>query len=99
MAKYIEREKVLELIGNFKRDDVIEHCEDYAAGWNEALEQIECSVKEDIFVHDVRPEKRGKWQYNESAPYCSYCGGQARVILPCPCYYCPNCGAKMDGNG
>lgn len=97
MAEYIERNKGLELIRNFKRDDVTEHCADYAAGWNEALEQIECNVKEDIPAADVRPERHGYWNdsFDGITPVCSVCGMAHHNFKRCP-DYCPNCGAKMD---
>lgn len=56
---YIKREEVLELINRWKRDDVTPHVVDYSAGWNEALEQIEVNVKEDIPAADVRSERHG----------------------------------------
>lgn len=101
MAEYIEREKVLELIGSFKRNDVTKHCVDYAAGWNEALEQIESSVAEDIPAADVRPERHGHWIYQEPddefswKPYlCSACGEKGGKNYT---EFCSHCGAKMDG--
>lgn len=97
---YIERNKVLELIDLLKRDDVIEHCVDYAAGWNEALEQIEGNVAEDILAADVHPERHGEWLLDDNASpyqlvktYCSLCD-YYNLITP----YCPHCGAKMDGS-
>lgn len=60
----------------------------------EYLEQIECSVKEDIPTADVRPERHGEWKINSDGyyPYCSKCGNepQNRVMTD----YCPNCGAN-----
>lgn len=94
MAEHIEREKVLELIGSFKRDDVTEHVVDYAAGWNEALEQIESNVEEDIPAADVRLERHGEWLVSGDCYECSECGGGS-VVNTNP--YCWKCGAKMDG--
>lgn len=112
MAECIEREKVLELIGNFKRDDVTEHCVDYAAGWNEALEQIECNVEEDIPAADVRPERHGEWIFEAPNAIgflpvrCSNCGikiattASPRDWINEPDHvYCGACGAKMSREG
>lgn len=60
MAEYIEREKVLELIDGWKRDDAVPHCVGYSEGWNEALEQIKYNIEElHIPAADVRPERHG----------------------------------------
>lgn len=96
MAEYIEREKVLELINNWKRHDGIKHCVDYVAGWNEALEQIESNVAEDVPAADVAPAIRGVWLERTDGGegfVCSHCkGGYALYGVSS---YCPNCGAKI----
>lgn len=106
MAEYIEREKVLELIGSFKRDDVTEHVVDYAAGWNEALEQIESNIAEDIPAADVCPERHGEWIHLGGDEWgCSCCGfvistesSRKHPMSEGLCNdYCSHCGAKMDG--
>ncbi len=94
MAEYIEREKVLTLINGFKRNDVTPHCVDYPAGWNEALEQIESNIAEDIPAADVRPERYGEWLISGECYECSECGGGSNVNTN---PYCWKCGAKMDG--
>ena len=47
---------------------------------------------------DVAPVRHGRW--NDSlagiTPYCSACGHSHRCLIRTP-NYCPNCGAKMDG--
>lgn len=109
MAEYIKREKILELINSFKRNDVTKHVVDYAAGWNEALEQIESSVAEDIPAADARPERHGVWEwsklpngYNDFK--CSACGAREVTTITPHSWtkdgyheYCGVCGAKMDG--
>ena len=49
-------------------------------------------------VADVASVRHGRW--NDSlariAPYCSVCGHSHRCLIRTP-NYCPNCGAKMDG--
>ena len=49
-------------------------------------------------VADVASVRHGRW--NDSlariTPYCSTCGHSHRCLIRTP-NYCPNCGAKMDG--
>lgn len=49
----------------------------------------------EIPAADVRPVRRGKWEYNsgDNIPYCSEC------MMPqdSECNFCPNCGADMRG--
>lgn len=53
---------------------------------------------------DVQPVKYGRWSecYTDSRLYsgiCSVCGGAAiRSVKANPLGYCPNCGARMDGD-
>ena len=43
---------------------------------------------------DVEPVRHGRWvDFTNAACRCSVCG----AILAAHSYYCPNCGAKMDG--
>lgn len=48
---------------------------------------------------DVEPVKHGRWvcgDYYDVGDVCSECDWDSQMI--CPSYrYCPNCGAKMDG--
>ena len=52
---------------------------------------------------DVAPVRRGRWEKQSGLYSCSECGMtcpydvQADVIEYWACNYCPNCGAKMDG--
>ena len=49
---------------------------------------------------DVEPVKHGRWvcgDYYDVGDVCSECDWDSQMI--CPSYrYCPNCGAKMDGD-
>lgn len=54
-------------------------------------EAIEKSV-----AADVAPVAHGEWVYDEfDIPHCSECGHEVMPNLISP--FCPNCGAKMDG--
>ena len=52
---------------------------------------------------DVAPVRHGRWEKQSGLYSCSECGMtcpydvQADVIEYWACNYCPNCGAKMDG--
>ena len=44
---------------------------------------------------DATPVIHAHWIFNRGRCSCSHCGG----ITECPLYYCPKCGAKVDGHG
>ena len=52
---------------------------------------------------DAVPVVHGRWEKQQGIYSCSVCGkscpydARADVIEYWTCYYCPNCGAKMDG--
>lgn len=56
---------------------------------------------------DAEPVRHGRWKpmdltYGRSIYYCTNCGESAEVPTDMgkPIYmFCPNCGAKMDGEG
>lgn len=71
----------------------------YYCGFEEAVERIE-----NVPTVDAEPVRHGEWKRGESLtfagrtaspPYCSEClrfaGGELWT-------FCPNCGAKMDGD-
>lgn len=47
---------------------------------------------------DVATVRHGRWidSLARITPYCSVCGHSHRCLIRTP-NYCPNCGAKMDG--
>ena len=48
-----------------------------------------------IMTEDVAPVRHGRWEKNDDYT-CSLCG--YRMVIGDGAYnYCPNCGAKMDG--
>lgn len=103
MAEYIEREKVQELIRGWHRRNPAKYRTDYMTGWNEALEQIECNVEENIPTADVRPERHGCWLPVESDVIFS-CSNCENTVSTSWDYensddmfsFCPYCGAKMQ---
>lgn len=96
MAEYIDRKALG--IGKCN-PDVFEN-KGYAEGWNSAIEIIENAP-----AADVVEVKHGKWierENNYDTYYdCSVCSESFVFIDGDPIdnlyQYCPNCGAKMDG--
>lgn len=67
------------------------------------LEMFDKYIKE-FPAADVQRVKHGRWSecYTDSRLYsgiCSVCGGAAiRSVKANPLDYCPNCGARMEGD-
>lgn len=92
MAEYIERTEALEI--------TTRTCGDYAAAWSEIRK---------LPAADVAPVVHGRWITWEEAgndipsPHrheCSVCHDAAQVLIngiELLSDYCPNCGARMDG--
>ncbi len=86
MAEYIEREKIYKLIDR-----------KYGRSGNQiAVEDIILDIR-NLPNAGVRPERHGRWIICSDGyyPYCSECTKepQGKEMTD----YCPNCGAKMDG--
>ena len=89
MAEYIEREALLELY------DMGEELEEYAEVLRVPIPVIRQNIK-DIPAADVVSVVHGRWIRRANEKKCSVCGF---------IYYsnndewswCPNCGARMDG--
>ena len=81
MDEYIKRANAIEAVRH---------------AWAKGLEPAQ--YLETIPADDVAPVRHGRW--NDSlariTPYCSACGHSHRCLVRTP-NYCPNCGAKMDG--
>ena len=97
--KYIERETV--------RNTIKAVCEKYnqAYGGNYGGfgEELAKSI-DNMPAADVEPVKHGEWKKSGEGEYnCTNCNeiicinADMSPIEDCGLYYCPNCGAKMDG--
>ena len=91
MAEYIERE-ALEKMLNERLTYLLDkngQYDYYTDGYDEAV-----STVEEFLSADVAPVVHGRWKrYGKNLGECSECG----EIVSARSYYCPNCGAKMDG--
>ena len=100
MAEYIEREETI----NSKpegRNPEQSGKEEYNKGWNDCRRYF-VQIIESQTAADVAPVVHGHWtQVDDTKCRCSNCDIIALIGL----YphgdknYCPNCGAKMDGEG
>lgn len=89
MVEYIEREKVL------SKAAPVEGC------FSDMISAYDVIM---LPAADVAPVRHGRWEKQSGLYSCSECGKtcpydvQADVIEYWACNYCPNCGAKMDGD-
>lgn len=98
MGEYIERE-ALEIELNHRLNFLIAMADNgkydhYTSGFDEAVK-----IVENFTSADVAPVVHGKWDdsFDSITPYCSVCGMSHSCMRRTP-LYCPNCGAKMDGD-
>lgn len=94
MAEYIEREALLEDIDHSvvlkvaKSEAALFECR----GAIKVIDRIEVAP-----AVDVAEVRYGEWIYGEfDIPHCSECGYEITPNMISP--YCPNCGARMDGD-
>ena len=105
MAEYKDVELLKNQIADFKRavNSVKPMNSDYLTGYISALSVIEGEIAEQPTA-DVVPVRHGVWASEETAVTCTACGRsydtdfeiKRNVIRDFD--YCPNCGAKMDGD-
>jgi predicted RNA-binding Zn-ribbon protein involved in translation (DUF1610 family) len=103
MARYIDADKAIEEA----RLSYCKDCNSYngvrcrACGFDDAMTYIEYTP-----TSDVVEVKHGKWEkptlnlecFADGYVICSECNVMLPNITEIPeYYYCPNCGAKMDG--
>ncbi len=81
MDEYIKRANAIEAVRH---------------AWTKGLEPAQ--YLETIPAADVVTVWHGRWidSLARITPYCSACGHSHRCLIRTP-NYCPNCGAKMDG--
>lgn len=100
MAEFISREATIKRI----REVYCVGCNSYngvrcrACGTGDAIDIIE-----DAPAADVAPVVHGRWIYKGEYAVCTECGGRSGTQydgvepIPLMTQFCPNCGAKMDG--
>ena len=99
MAEYIDREVIMKF--PIRKD----HCDkEHANGhFINGIESV-LEYVENLPAVDVSPVRHGRWEKHSGLYSCSECemtcpyDVQADVIEYWACNYCPNCGAKMDGD-
>ena len=98
MAEYIEREALLQDIEDSVRFTVkTGTISPEMRGVNKIIDRIKCAP-----VADVVPVRHGRWKLvgadRRGRGGEWKCDGRdgCGKLYPHKCYYCPNCGAKMD---
>lgn len=100
MAEYIEREALETALNHRLSFLMAENGEydHYTSGFDEAVTRVE-----DFPSADVAPVRHGRWIDKGEYAVCTECGGRSGTqydgVEPVPLMtqFCPNCGAKMDG--
>ena len=90
MAEYIDREAAVDAVADIYYD---------TPGINLTAEKFEAAIN-GIPAADVAPVRHGRWETNSDRPdslICSICKCGFDMWKHEPHNYCPNCGAKMDG--
>ena len=94
MTKYIKLEELMKFPIRRNRYNK-EHGNDFVSGIEMVLEYAK-----NIPVADVAPVRHGRWECNKPCPVCRgdrFEGLDADIWADWEPPYCPNCGAKMDG--
>ena len=98
MAEYIERGALMQFPirrDHYDRENGNEH---FINGIETVLEYAE-----NLPAADVAPVVHGRWIYKGEYAVCTECGGRSGTQydgvepIPLMTQFCPNCGAKMDG--
>ena len=95
MTEYIEREAISEEIRKYYYKNPPNFS--YGEGFDRGLDRAQRAIL-DAPAADVATVRHGRWidSLARITPYCSACGHSHRCLIRTP-NYCPNCGAKMDG--
>ena len=94
MTKYIKLEELMKFPIRRNRYNK-EHGNDFVSGIEMVLEYAK-----NIPAADVAPVRHGRWKCNKPCPVCGgdrFEGLDADIWADWEPPYCPNCGAKMDG--
>lgn len=90
MAEYIDREKLM--------NDLHNHYECRNAKQNAIMDEV-CMIAFKQPTEDVQKVKHGYWEDDEYMYICNICGKWLDITQgTADMNYCPNCGAKMDGD-
>ena len=105
MDEYIYKDEAFAIIenkqreicpmGRYSRAAVYGSDREAFDNWQEILDEIEA-----IPSADVAPVRHGRWKCNKPCPVCGvdrFEGLDADIWADWEPPYCPNCGAKMDG--
>ena len=88
MAEYIERAELMKFPIRIDHYDKEHGNVNFVYGVETVLEYAK-----NIPAADVAPVVHGRWKQGAYHFYCSECFVECRDKVP----YCPNCGARMDG--
>ena len=97
MTKYIKLEELMKFPIRRNRYNK-EHGNDFVSGIEMVLEYAK-----NIPAADVAPVRHGRWIDKGEYAVCTECGGRSGTQyegvepIPLMTQFCPNCGAKMDG--
>lgn len=92
---YIPRKAIYDAVNSIGGCDA---SEEWAKGYDSAIDAV-MDILEGMPAADVEPVRHGEWQEINGIFRCSCCGysfeheGYQHFFN-----YCPNCGAKMDGD-
>lgn len=95
MAEYIEREALLKAVSAWR----VLVKDLYDCGYDDCITAMEDTIS-DAPAADVEPVKHGRWINENFCTRCSACGNMTiydKYSREVESDYCPNCGAKMEG--
>ena len=97
MTKYIKLEELMKFPIRRNHYNTV-HGNDFVSGIEMVLEYAK-----NIPAADVAPVRHGRWIDKGEYAVCMECGGRSGTQydgvgpIPLMTQFCPNCGAKMDG--